>query len=58
MSAQGNSHSRNPNICTSCSSLVDGEAKANVIKLPDIKPPKPGKEKPSTEKVHIIKRAA
>jgi hypothetical protein len=32
----GNALSRNPNLCASCSSLVDG---LDIIPMPDLKPP-------------------
>ena len=54
MSAQGNSHSRNPNICASCSSLVDGETPANVIQLPEIEFPEPGAEELSVEQAQAV----
>lgn len=34
--AQGNNHSRNPNVCASCSSIVDGEVELPEDKLPEL----------------------
>ena len=37
MSAEGNNLSRNPNVCASCSSIVDGEGEASKGNVSEIR---------------------